>query len=406
MPQFHYKSVSATGEVTTGAMEAANREAVVAALHGQGHTPLSIGTRRQGGLSQALNKDIITLNKVSEADILSLTRSLATLLNAGVPLDRALAMTADLTPAGKLRDLTRSLLEGVKEGAGLASTLDRHPEAFPAYYRSMVRAGEAGASLDGVLTRLADYMERTRKLLSSVRSALIYPAFLIVAAFGAVGILLAVVVPTFEPMFEDAGAQLPTNTAVVMAMGAFFEGYWWALLLGVGVFYLGFRVLDASPAGRLVWHRLALGTPLFGPVWLKTSVARISRTLGVLLENGVSLPQAMGLARAVAGNAVIAREMERVAGEVERGRGLARPLGEGGLFPALAVQLIQVGEETGHLEPMMEKLADIYEEETRVAFERMLSMLTPILTLAIGLLIAFIMSSILFALFSINELAQ
>lgn len=406
MPQFQYRSVSATGEIITGTLEAESEGAVVARLHGQGQTPLSIGSASRFALLDLLNKDIVTLQPVTEAEILTLTRSLATLLDAGVPLDRSLEMTRDLTKPGKLRTLIGQLLDGVREGAGFAATLDRHPAAFPPFYRSMVRAGEAGASLDTVLARLADHMERSAKLLSSVRSSLIYPAFLVTAAIGAVTILLAVVVPTFKPMFEDAGAELPPNTALVIAMGDFFRTYWWALGLGLLAMAGGFSMLNASPAGRLWWHGLALKLPLVGSVWIKTAVARVSRTLGVLLENGVSLTDALTLSRAVAGNAAIEQELARVEGDVRQGRGLARPLTEGKMFPRLAVQLIQVGEETGRLEPMMAKLADIYEDETRTAFERLLSMLTPILTLTIGLLIAFIISSILFALFSINELAR
>ncbi|MGF1455080.1 MAG: type II secretion system F family protein [Alphaproteobacteria bacterium] len=406
MPQFHYRSVNAAGDVVTGTLEAGSEAAVVARLQALGHTPLSIGSTRRIALFDLLNQDVVTLQPVTQAEILTLTRSLATLLDAGVPLDRALEMTRDLTAPGKLRTLIDQLLEGVREGAGFAATLERHAAAFPPFYRAMVKAGEAGASLDTVLARLAEHMERSAKLLSSVRSALIYPAFLVTAAIGAVTILLAVVVPTFKPMFEDAGAELPANTALVIAMGDFLQTYWWALGLGALALVGLCWSLDASPAGRRWWHGLALRLPLVGSVWVKTAVARISRTLGVLLENGVALTDALTLSRAVAGNVAIAAELERVEGDVRQGRGLARPLTEGGLFPRLAVQLIQVGEETGRLEPMMAKLADIYEEETRTAFDRLLAMLTPILTLTIGLLIAFIISSILFALFSINELAR
>ena len=406
MPKFTYRSVTAAGEIVNGALDMSDQQAVIAHLHRLGQTPLSIDQGERSKLLTVLNTDVFSLNAVAQRDVLALTRSLATLLNAGIALDRALEMCRDLEKAGRRRTVLEALLQSVREGEGFAAALDAHPNVFNGFYRNMARAGEAGATLDSVMVRLADHLEQSHKLAASVRSALIYPAFLIAAALAAVLILLTVVVPTFEPMFEDAGAVLPTSTAIVIATGRFFESYWWAVAAGAVAMLAAMAAVNASHQGRLWWHGLMLKLPLLGGIWLKSAVARISRTLAVLLENGVALPQAMSLAQGVAGNTRIAEEVARVTGEVQLGKGLSGPLRTGTVFPALAIQLIQVGEESGSLEPTMHKLADIYEDETRTALERLVSLLVPILTLAVGMLIAFIVSSILFALFSINELVR
>ena len=406
MPTFTYRSVTAAGDIVSGDLDVPDQQAAVAHLHRLGHTPLSIDAGERSRLMAALNTELFHLGGPSEREVLALTRSLATLLDAGIALDRALGMCRDLHKAGPSRAVADDLLRSIQEGRSLAEALDAHPKVFNGFYRNMVRAGEAGASLGDVLSRLADHMERSRKLAARVRSALIYPAFLVVAALAAVLILLTVVVPTFEPMFQDAGAALPTSTAIVIATGRFFESYWWALIAGIAGGGVGLAMINANPKGRLWWHGLLLRIPVLGGVWLKAAVARIARTLAVLLENGVALPQAMTLAEGVAGNARIAGEVARVAGEVQLGRGLSGPFKVGDLFPTLAVQLVQVGEESGRLEPMMHKLADIYEDETRTALDQLVALLVPVLTLVIGVIIAFIVSSILFALFSINELAR
>lgn len=406
MPKFTYRSVTAAGDIVDGDLDVSDQQAVIAHLHRLGQTPLSIDAGERSKLLAVLNADVFSLSDLAQRDVLALTRSLATLLNAGIALDRALEMCRDLERAGRRRAVLDALLQSVREGEGFAEALDAHPKVFNGFYRNMARAGEAGASLDSVMIRLADYLEQSHKMAATVRSALIYPAFLIAAALAAVLILLTVVVPTFEPMFEDAGAVLPTSTAIVIATGRFFETYWWAVAAGVVGLCATAATVNANPKGRLWWHGLMLKIPLLGGVWLKSAVAGIARTLAVLLENGVALPQAMLLAQGVARNERIAEEVARVAGDVQLGKGLSGPLKTGTLFPALAIQLIQVGEESGKLEPTMHKLADIYEDETKTALERLVSLLVPILTLTIGVLIAFIVSSILFALFSINELVR
>ncbi|MEM7569581.1 MAG: type II secretion system F family protein [Pseudomonadota bacterium] len=386
-------------------MEAPDVKSIVSQLHRKGQTPLSIEEGRSSKLTAALQTELFSLGGMSQKDVLAFTRSLATLMNAGIALDRALEMVARRQTSQSKAAVLEDLLSAVREGKGFAAALEAHPNVFSPFYRNMVRAGEAGASIPDVLQRLSHHLETSQRFQSRFRSALIYPAFLMVAALGAILILLTVVVPTFAPMFEDAGAALPTSTAIVIAIGSFFQAYWIWLALAALAICVGLFTLNANPAGQLWWHHRALSLPFIGQIWVKSSLARIARTLAVLLENGLGLLPAMHLAQGVSSNRAISAAMDGMIQDVDHGRGLAAPFEASGLFPALACELIQVGEESGKLDPMLHKLADIYEEETTTTLERLLSLLVPTLTLVVGLLIAFIVSSILFALFSINELA-
>ena len=404
MPVFRYKSVADSGEVVEGRLEGTDQAAVIGRLHQLGHMPIRV--EPASGLSlDFLNRDVFGARHASAAEVTTLTREIATLLQAGLPLDRALEILVELSGRAPVRDLVGRILDRVRGGTTLAEALEDEGNTFPSFYRSMVRAGEAGASLEAVLARLADFMERAQALRSSVRSALIYPTFLLATAGLSVVVLLTFVVPTFEPLFADAGTKLPVATRMVIGVGDAFQSYWWAMALTVVAFVFGAKAHMARPAGRLAWHGRLLKVPLIGATWLRIDVARFSRTLGTLLANGVPLLSALSLTKDVLGNAALAAAVDSVEPAAKAGRGLAEPLAETGVFPRLAIQLLHVGEESGHLEEMLNKLADIYDQETKTAIQRLLSLLVPVLTLALGLLIAFIITAILLALFSINELA-
>lgn len=405
MPVFHYKSVAESGEVVEGQLEASDQSAVVVRLQRQGQMPLKVEAAGSGFSLDFLKKDISFRSGARPGEITTLTRQIATLLGAGLPLDRALEILLELAGAEQQRRMVGRILDDVRGGATLADALDKEEGSFPVYYRSMVRAGEVGATLEAVLTRLADFMERSQALRANLRSALIYPTILLLVAGISVVVLLTFVVPTFEPMLADAGAEIPLPTQMVILAGDLFSNFWWAMLLGLLVLVLGVQAMLARPASRLWLHGRLLRLPLLGTVWTKVDVARFARTLSTLLSNGVTLISALALTREVLGNAALAEILQRIEPDVKAGRGLAEPLAESGLFPILAVQLLRVGEESGHLEDMLAKLADIYEDESRTSIQRALALLVPILTLSLGVLIAFIISSILLALFSINELA-
>ena len=268
----------------------------------------------------------------------------------------------------------------------------------------MVRAGETGGALEVVLERLGDLLERAHSLRESVRSALIYPVLILVLAGGAIAVLLTVVLPEFKPFFDDAGAALPLSTRIVIAVAAAIEDYWWAGLAAVLLIVLLLRQWLANPASRRRWDAMVLRLPLLGDVTAKAEAARFSRTLGTLIANGVPMLSALAIVKDTLVNSATAAAIGEIGGRLQEGHGLAGPLAEVPRFPPLAAQLVRVGEETGRLEDMLAKVADIFDAEVRRAVDRALALLVPALTLALGGLIALIIVSILGAMFSVYEL--
>jgi general secretion pathway protein F len=269
----------------------------------------------------------------------------------------------------------------------------------------MVRAGEAGNSLDSVLARLADTLERSQALKEGIRSAMYYPVIVLVVAAITLTLLLTAVVPEFKPLFEDNGAALPTPMAVLLAVGDFLQAWWWALIAGALALVLAVRAHNRRPQGRLRWHRWLSRLPLFGDLIIKIEIARFARTLGTLLGNGVTALPAFAIAVGAIGNRWIGRTIEGASGRLQRGEGLARPLLETGVFPRLAAQLVQVGEESGQLEPMLLRVADIYDEEVKRTLDRLLSLLVPVVTIGLGLLVAGIIGAMLTAILGTYDLS-
>jgi general secretion pathway protein F len=405
MPTYRYKAVGPSGDVIAGEMEAANQSAVVERLQELGHLPVRADEVKEGAAAGWLTRDLFAHRRVPRKAVGLVTRELATLLGAGVPLDRSLEILIDLADKEAVRKLLVRVLDGVRGGSSLAEAMAAQGGGFPPFYVSMVRAGESGGALDSVLARLADFLEKSQALRENIRSALIYPAILLVMAGASVVVLLTVVVPEFKPLFEDAGEALPAATRVIVAVGEVFARSWWAMGLAVVALAWLLRRQLANPSFRYRWDGLALRLPLFGDLVKKIQLARLSRTLGTLLQNGVALLGALGVVKETMGNAVMARAIETVAARLKEGQGLAGPMTATQVFPDLALHLVRVGEETGQLEDMLFKLADIYDREVERTVQRLLALLVPILTIGLGILIAVIIASVLVAFLSVNELA-
>lgn len=405
MAVFHYRALSPSGEAETGTLEGADEASAAAQLQSRGMLPVKIDRDGPGWLLQLLNTEITPSDGLGTRDRIVFTRTLATLVAASLPIDRALRTIQSLATRKPVRLVAGRLLDQVTGGRSLAEAMDEAENAFPRLYRAIVRAGEAGASLETTLPRLADLLEETERRRGALISALIYPAFLVVTAIGSIAILMAFVVPTFQPLLEDAGVEPPAITQIVIATGAVFAEHGLAILIATALAIFTLIVTLRAPAARQRWHGAALNVPLIGRLWRDFESAKFSRILGTLLQNGVPLPAALGLTRGAQGNMAFAREIDRVRPAVEDGRPMAETLDEGAVLSPIARQLIGVGQESGRLAEMLLKAAEILDGDFKRSFERLLSMLTPILTLVMGGLIAVIVSSILFALFSINELA-
>lgn len=402
MSQFRYRAISASGEVLQGRMEAASIGDVVARLQDQGHTPLE-AVPDDAGSAAPLFAGLFQRGPFSGEQLAQFTHQMATLLGAGQPLDRALGILLDLPEGERAKRLVERVRERVRGGSTLSLALDEEHGAFPRLYVSLVRAGEAGGSLEVTLRRLADYLERAQALRASVINALIYPAFLMVGVLGSLLLLLTYVVPQFVPIFNDMNVPIPLITRVVLAIGTVMRDGWWliGLLLVGGFFFLRMRLRDAATRERFDAWRLR--ARVLGPVLLKVETARIARTLGTLLKNGVPLLSALSIARQVTGNTALETALVRAAEQVKGGGGLSMALAQSRRFPRLALQMVQVGEEAGAIDDMLLKVADTFDEEAKRAIDRLLAALVPTLTIVMTALVAFIMAAILMPLLSLTS---
>jgi general secretion pathway protein F len=404
MPRYRYKAVSPAGVILEGEIEAAARAAVIERLRRDGNTPIRADELRAGA-GQWLSFSLFSRRKLGEKDVVLLTRELSTLLHAGLPLDRALGILGEIAEPGPQRDFVQRILDSVRGGASLAEALETFKDRLASFYIGMVRAGEAGGSLETVLARLADTLERTFALRESVRSAMYYPIFVLTMAVASVVILVTLVVPQFAPLFENSGAPVPLPMRVIMAVGDFGTTYWWAILGALALGLLLLRRHNRSPVGRLRWDRMKLDLPLLGELTLKVEVARFTRTLGTLLANGVTVLNAMSIALGTLGNRALAQSTDGLTARLKRGEGLAVPMMDSGAFPRLAVQLIQVGEESGQLDAMLMRVADIYDEEVKRTLQRLMALLVPAITIGLGILVAAIIGTMMTAILSVYDLS-
>ena len=405
MSQFHYRAVSDTGDILHGEMEAASVDEVIARLQDQGHTPLEARPANEAGSAGSFG-GLFKRGPFTGDQLAQFTHQLATLLGAGQPLDRALGILLDLPEGERARKLIERVRDRVRGGTTLSQAFDEEHGVFPKLYISLVRAGEAGGSLEDTLRRLADYLERSQQLRGSIVNALIYPAFLMVGVLGSLVLLLAYVVPQFVPIFEDMQVPIPLITQAVLALGNLIQSWWWllALLIGGGIFVWRARMRD--PAYRLAWHGKLLQKRVVGPLLLKVETARIARTLGTLVKNGVPLLSALTIARQVTSNRALDEALAQAAEQVKGGSGLSLALAQSQRFPRLALQMVQVGEEAGQLDTMLLKVADTFELESKRAIDRLLAALVPALTIVMTVLVAIIMAAILLPLLSLTSNIQ
>jgi general secretion pathway protein F len=409
MPLFSYRAVTPAGDVSSGELEAANESEIVDRLRDQGLLPMqiaqSIGAAAAGPrAARPARASLFTPRRVTRDNVLGLTRELATLLRAGLPLDRALELLITLAPSLPVAVMLQGIRDEVRGGKSLSQALDARREVFSRFYVNIVRAGEAGGALGTVLARMAETMERTKDLRDSVRSALIYPTILVFVAVASVMVLLVFVVPQFQTTFAQAGKALPIPTQIVIVAGTFLRNWWWAVLPAAVLAVLWFRRRGRTPAVRRVRDTRMLRMPLLGDLIAKVEIARFARTLATLLANGVTLLAGLSIVKETMGNVVLASALDGVTAKLREGKGFGRPLAETGLFPRLATQMILVGEESGRLEEMLGRVADVYDREVATAIKRFLAVLEPVLILGLAVLVGGIVFSILLGVMGMSEL--
>jgi general secretion pathway protein F len=409
MADWRYSAIDRAGQAISGTMEAADEAAVLQRLHRDGAMPLSVSPVRGGllgSLAGVLDGSAGGGEALSRQEVTNLTRELTTMLAAGQDLDRALRFLVETAPNKRVVRVLGGLRDEVRDGSSFAAALGRRPRSFSRLYVGLVRAGEAGGSLAQTLERLADLMERERSLAATVQSALIYPALLTLAAIGAVTLLLTQVLPQFVPLFEQNGAALPASTQFLIESGDAVSRYGLTALLVLLVAIVTGRAALRDAGVRLAFDAMKLRIPVIGSLAREIMAARLARTLGSLLQNRVSLIPALGIVRDVLGNEAGVRAVDAATASASGGAGLSRSLGESGLFPVRLVHLLRLGEETAQLGPMALRAAAIHEESVRISTQRMVALLTPAITIAMGAVIAGIVSSLLLAMLSLNDLAQ
>jgi general secretion pathway protein F len=334
----------------------------------------------------------------------AVTRELTTLLAAGLELDRALGILIKLTDIGPLKEPVERVREKVRDGATLADALATE-SSFPAYYASMVRAGEFGGTLESSLGTLGEYLERRAAVLDNIASALVYPVLLLITAALSLIVILVFVLPEFEPLFADAGAQLPLPTRIVLGLSGFVRDFWWLEILCLAAAALGIRHVMVTPHLRELFDQRLLRVPILGKLAEAIEAERFCRTLGVLCTNGVALPTALALTRDTLGNRAIAKAVGEAATRLREGDSLAHHLAQTGIFPGVLIDLVQIGEESGRLDGMLLRHADLEEQRIRHTTERLLAALVPALTLVLGFIVAGLIASMLVAILGINDLA-
>lgn len=407
MPRFRYRVYDLNGSLAMGTVEAASRKAALEILHQRGQLPVELEEDATAASGPRWWEREIALGQggLPLASLALFTRELATLVKADLTIDRALGIV-EMQPMipRRTRVAAGALLAGVREGKSLSAALAARAPEFPEYYWRLVEAGEASGSLGEVLDNLAQLLERMGETRSQINSALLYPSVLLVAAMGAVAVILGVLVPTLAPLFKDAGAPLPKALGMLVDARAFVTEHWVLVVLAIMALAAAFLAARKNVALRMTSSRYVVRLPIVGDLVTSRETARFARTLATLSQNGVAMLDAVRITGNVMQSRAFSAAVAEAGQSLQEGGKLSEPLQKSGLFSDLSISLLTVGERTGQIEPMLLRVADIYEATLQRRLSRLLSLLTPVLTLAIGGLVGLLILSVMNAILSINEL--
>lgn len=402
---FEYKARDRSGRVHGGEMEANSSAAVAKSLRDRGLMPLKVDEVR----TSALQKEIKLPGfgrRIKQKEMAIFSRQLATMVNSGLTLIRALMILEQQAENPALRDVINQVRSKVEQGVSLSAALEEHPQAFDKLYVSMVRAGEVGGALDETLNRLADTLEAATRLRSQIKSAMAYPVVVLNLIVLIVTAMLVFVVPIFERMYTELGGELPLPTQTLINISGMIKTFWWVVALGLIGGVTAFRRWKATEAGRQRWDAFKLRLPIFGKLVQKIAISRFSRTLSVLSRTGVPVLQALDIVAQTAGNAVVASAVHDVQGSVKRGESLAEPLERHEVFPPMVTQMMAVGEETGALDAMLAKVADFYDREVDDSVNALTSLIEPLMIVVMGVVVGGILISLYLPMFNVANLIQ
>jgi general secretion pathway protein F len=407
MPVFEYKALTASGKAVQGLKEAESPKALRVVLKRDGVflTEVLGEQQQQAQAKRDVNVKRWVEGRVSAEDLAVMTRQLAVLIHAGIPLVESLAALVEQVEHERLKRVVSDVRQRVNEGSSLADALAAHPGVFTGLFNNMIRAGESSGALDVVLVRLADFTEAQARLRSKIVATMIYPVAMLVIGTLVLGALFTVVIPKITKIFEDTKAVLPWTTKTLIAFSTFMASWWWAVLLLQGLSIWGFVRWKATTAGRARWDRFKLTVPVFGRLIRTIAIGRFSRTLATLLKSGVPLLAAMDIVKNVVGNVRLAEVIEQARTSIQEGETIAAPLKRSGEFPPLVHHMVAVGEKTGSLEEMLANVADAYEDQVETTVAALTSLLEPFMIVGMGVVVAFIVFSILMPILQINSLA-
>jgi type IV pilus assembly protein PilC len=400
MPMFEYTARAQNGQIQKGQMDVASKDDVSAYLR---KNRLILVSVREAPKQIKLSMGGA---RVKTRDVVIFTRQFATMINAGLPLVQSLNILASQTENKTLAEVTRAVVYDVESGNTLADAFSKHPKAFTPLYVNMVAAGEAGGILDTILLRLATFLEKNDALVRKVKGAMIYPGVIMGVAAGAITILLIFVIPTFQTMFASVNLELPLPTRIVIGMSNFLLGYWWAILLSVGGAVFGIRTYYATPAGHLQIDTLMLMAPVLGDVIRKSAVSRFTRTLGTLVSSGVSILEGLEITAKTAGNQVVHNAVMESRQSIAGGETIAAPLERSKVFPPMVISMIAVGEQTGGLDEMLNKIADFYDEEVDVAVSSLISLMEPAMIVILGVVVGGMVVAMYLPIFDMMNAVQ
>ena len=399
---FHYRAVGADGKLRSGILTADDTGTAARELRRQGLTPVYVGFEEKKGFSLQMP---VFGGAGGRQDVLFFTQELSTLLNSGVPVDRALSITSEITERPQFRSVVLDILRSIKGGKSLADSLALHPRLFSSLYVNMVRAGEASGSLGTIFERLSEFERSRDELRSYIVSSMIYPGLLAMVGVGSVFVLLEFVVPRFASVFDEGRMKIPVPTKIMLDLSKVVQDWWWVAAAALTVAVAGFRMYIGTAPGRRWWDEMRLRIPILGDALRKAETSRFARAMATLVGNSVPLVQSIGIASGILGNVRMSEALRDVAQGVKRGEGISAPLARTKAFPLLASHLLTVGEETGKLDQMFARMADIYEAETRAAIKRFTAIFEPVVILVMGLIVGALVLSMLIAITSINDVA-
>ncbi len=406
MPVYDYKALDGRAKTLTGIVDADSRQGARQKLQGQGLFPVTIEESRETATRPGNKRfrEFNPLARIRPAEIGMMTRQLATLMGAGFPLVSALEAVISQTESARLKAVLAQLRERIVEGQSLAEALQAYPAIFSAVYTNMIRAGEASGTLEVVMERLADISERQEAMKSRIRAAMTYPILMLLLGSAILFFLMTHVVPNITGIFVEMQRTLPAPTRILIAISQFLQQYLVAVLLALPVVIVALRQLFKTEKGRRLYDQALFKLPVIGSIVRKLSAARFAQMLGSLIENGIPMLGALQVVRGITGNRLFGETIDKAAENVSKGMGLAHSLRGVELIPALAVQMIEVGEQSGELEKMLAKIADFYESQLESQLLGLTSIMEPLMIVVMGLVIGFIVLSICLPIFEMNQL--